>query len=263
MPCHPEQLACVLFTSGSTGVPKGVMLRHRDAVDLATDGRLRGGAHDRVLVHSPHAFDASIYELWTPLLHGGTAVVAPPGHLDGAALERLVEAGDLTGLFLTTTLFNLVADERPHAFGRLREVLTGGEAGSAAAIRKVLAACPDTEVGNVYGPTEATTYTTVTGQRGPLADPAETSAVLGRPIDDMRVYVLDAGLRPVPPGVVGEAYLAGAGLGRGYLRRPASRRNGTSPTRTARPAAACTGRATWCGGGPAASSSTSTAPTSR
>ncbi|MFC6882171.1 MULTISPECIES: amino acid adenylation domain-containing protein [Actinomadura] len=217
---HPEQLACVLFTSGSTGVPKGVMLRHRDALDLTTDGRLRGGAHDRVLVHSPHAFDASIYEMWTPILHGGTAVVAPPGHLDGEAFESLVAAHGVTGLFLTTTLFNLVADERPHAFAGLREVLTGGEAGAPAAIRKVLAACPDTEVGNVYGPTEATTYTTVTGQRGPLADPAETSAVLGRPIDDMRVYVLDAGLRPVPPGVVGEAYIAGAGLGRGYLRRP-------------------------------------------
>ncbi|WP_067635478.1 amino acid adenylation domain-containing protein [Actinomadura latina] len=218
--CHPEQLACVLFTSGSTGVPKGVMLRHRDAVDLATDGRLRGGAHDRVLVHSPHAFDASIYEIWTPLLHGGTAVVAAPGHLHGEALEEVIAAEDLTGLFLTTTLFNLVADERPHAFARLREVLTGGEAGSPSAIRKVLAACPDTEVGNVYGPTEATTYTTIAGQRAPLADPSETSAVLGRPIDDMRVYVLDQGLRPVPPGVVGEAYIAGAGLGRGYLRRP-------------------------------------------
>ncbi|TDB98025.1 amino acid adenylation domain-containing protein [Actinomadura sp. 7K534] len=221
VPCHPEQLACVLFTSGSTGVPKGVMLRHRDALDLATDGRLRGGAHDRVLVHSPHAFDASIYEVWTPLLHGGTAVVAPPGHLNGAALEEIIAAEDLTGLFLTTTLFNLVADERPHAFARLREVLTGGEAGSPAAIRKVLAACPDTEVGNVYGPTEATTYTTIAGLRAPLADPSETSAVLGRPIDDMRVYVLDQGLRPVPPGVAGEAYIAGAGLGRGYLRRPA------------------------------------------
>ncbi|WP_329088600.1 amino acid adenylation domain-containing protein [Actinomadura citrea] len=218
--CHPEQLACVLFTSGSTGVPKGVMLRHRDAVDLAADGRLRGGAHDRVLVHSPHAFDASVYELWTPLLHGGTAVVAPPGHLTGEALEEIIAAEELTGLFLTTTLFNLVADERPRAFARLREVLTGGEAGSPAAIRKVLAACPDTEVGNVYGPTEATTYTTIAGQRAPLDDPSETSAVLGRPIDDVRVYVLDQGLRPVPPGTAGEAYIAGAGLGRGYLRRP-------------------------------------------
>ncbi|MFB4309162.1 amino acid adenylation domain-containing protein [Actinomadura sp. GTD37] len=218
--CHPEQLACVLFTSGSTGVPKGVMLRHRDAVDLATDGRLGGGAHERVLVHSPHAFDASIYEIWTPLLRGGTAVVAPPGHLGGEALEELIAAGELTGLFLTTTLFNLVADERPHAFAGLREVLTGGEAGSPSAIRKVLAACPGIEVGNVYGPTEATTYTTIAGQRAPLADPSETSAVLGRPLDDVRVYVLDQGLRPVPPGVVGEAYIAGAGLGRGYLRRP-------------------------------------------
>ncbi|WP_084219649.1 non-ribosomal peptide synthetase [Spirillospora albida] len=220
VPEHPERLACVLFTSGSTGVPKGVMLRHRDALSLATDGRLRGGAHDRVLVHSPHAFDAHVYEIWTPLLHGGTAVVAPPGHLSGEAIESLVTAEDLTGLFLTTTLFNLVADERPQAFAGLREVLTGGEAGSPSAIRKVLAACPDTEVGNVYGPTEATTYTTIGSQRAPLGDPAETSALLGPPIDDRRVYVLDPGLKPVPPGVVGEAYLAGAGLGRGYLRRP-------------------------------------------
>ncbi|XVQ08588.1 amino acid adenylation domain-containing protein [Spirillospora sp. CA-255316] len=220
VPCHPERLACVLFTSGSTGVPKGVMLRHRDVADLATDARLAGEAHERVLVHSAHAFDASLYELWTPLLRGGTAVVAPPGRLHGDDLARIIEAGGVTGLFLTTTLFNLVAEERPEAFAGVREVLTGGEAGSPAAIRKVLAACPGTEVGNVYGPTEATTYTTIAGQRGPLADPAETSAVLGRPIDDMRVYVLDGALRPVPPGVPGEAYIAGAGLGRGYLGRP-------------------------------------------
>ncbi|WP_232383088.1 non-ribosomal peptide synthetase [Actinomadura violacea] len=220
VPCHPEQLACVLFTSGSTGVPKGVMLRHRDAVSLATDGELRGGAHDRVLFHSPHAFDAHIYEIWTPLLHGGATVVAPPGHLGGEAIEGLVRAHGLTGLFLTTTLFNLVAEERPQAFAGLREVLTGGEAGSTAAIRKVLAACPDTEVGNVYGPTEATTYTTIDRQRARLAaHPAETSALLGRPMDDRALYVLDPALRPVPPGTVGEAYIAGPGVGRGYLRR--------------------------------------------
>ncbi|MEV4674741.1 amino acid adenylation domain-containing protein [Actinomadura sp. NPDC049382] len=221
VPCHPDQLACVFFTSGSTGLPKGVMITHRDAVGLATDGRLRGGAHDRVLVHSSHAFDASTYELWTPLLRGGTAVFAPPGPLDGAALEEIIRTEDLTAAFLTTTLFNLVAEERPHAFARLREVLTGGEAGSPAAMRKVLAACPDTEVVHMYGPTEATTYATAAPQRAPLADPAERTPVLGRPYDDMRVYVLDQGLRPVPPGVVGEAYIAGSGVARGYLRRPA------------------------------------------
>ncbi|MFI6516695.1 amino acid adenylation domain-containing protein [Spirillospora sp. NPDC050679] len=216
---HPDQVAYVLFTSGSTGLPKGVMVRHRDVVDLADDAAMRNGAHDRVLMHSPHAFDASTYEIWMPLLHGGTLVVAPPGRLDAASLERVVTEEDVTGLFITTTLFNLVAEERPQAFAHLKEVLTGGEAGSVAAMRKVLAACPETEVGNVYGPTECTTYTTVLGMRAPLAG-GETMPVLGSPIDDMRVYLLDENLRPVPPGVTGEAYIAGAGMGRGYLDRP-------------------------------------------
>ncbi|WP_229928169.1 AMP-binding protein, partial [Kitasatospora indigofera] len=74
----PDQLAYVMFTSGSTGVPKGVAVRHRDVADLAADRRWRGGAHDRILLHSPHAFDAATYELWVPLLAGGTVVVAPP-----------------------------------------------------------------------------------------------------------------------------------------------------------------------------------------
>ncbi|SEG80937.1 amino acid adenylation domain-containing protein [Thermomonospora echinospora] len=217
---HPDQTAYVLFTSGSTGLPKGVAVRHRDVVDLALDTSMRDGAHDRILCHSPHAFDASTYELWVALLAGGTVVIAPPGEVDAAALERIVAAEDVTGLFITTTLFNLVAEERPAAFAGLKEVLTGGEAGSPAAMRKVLAACPGTRVGNVYGPTEATTYTTVLSMREVLAG-GEQAALLGRPIDNMRVYVLDAGLRPVPPGVTGEAYVAGAGLGRGYLNRRA------------------------------------------
>ncbi|MQY09518.1 amino acid adenylation domain-containing protein [Actinomadura macrotermitis] len=216
---HPEQVAYVLFTSGSTGLPKGAMVRHRDVVDLADDATMRNGAHDRVLMHSPHAFDASTYEIWMPLLHGGTLVVAPKGQLDAATLEEVVNAEDVQGLFITTTLFNLVAEERPQVFAHLKEVLTGGEAGSVAAMRKVLAACPGTEVGNVYGPTECTTYTTILGMRAPL-EAGETMPVLGSPIDDMRVYLLDESLRPVPPGVTGEAYIAGAGMGRGYLNRP-------------------------------------------
>ncbi|MEV5576185.1 amino acid adenylation domain-containing protein [Spirillospora sp. NPDC052269] len=218
---HPEQLAYVMFTSGSTGLPKGAMLTHQNVVDLATDPAMRSGAHDRVLVHSPHAFDASTYELWVPLLAGGASVIAPPGRLDAAEVERLVKEGDVTGLFITTALFNLVAEERPEAFAGLSEVLTGGESGSVAAMRKVLAACPDTRLGHVYGPTESTTYATHADMRTALADPAETTPVLGRPMGGMRLYVLDEALRPVPSGVTGEAYIAGSGVGRGYLHRPA------------------------------------------
>ncbi|WP_051468275.1 non-ribosomal peptide synthetase [Actinomadura oligospora] len=218
---HPEQLAYVMFTSGSTGQPKGAMLTHQNVVDLATDPAMRSGAHDRVLVHSPHAFDASTYELWVPLLAGGTSVVAPPGRVDAAEIERLVKDCDVTGLFITTALFNLVAEERPEAFAGLREVLTGGESGSVAAMRKVLAACPDTALGHVYGPTESTTYATHADMRTALANPDETTPVLGRPMGGMRLYVLDEALRPVPSGVTGEAYIAGSGTGRGYLHRPA------------------------------------------
>jgi amino acid adenylation domain-containing protein len=218
VPIDPGQTAYLLFTSGSTGLPKGVAVRHRDCVDLTRDTSMRDGAHDRVLCHSPHAFDASTYELWVPLLAGGTVVIAPPGELAAPLLERLIADHEITGMFLTTTLFNLMAEERPQVFAGLTEVLTGGEAGSPAAMRKVLDACPGTRVGNVYGPTEATTYTTVLPMREVLAAGAKV-AVLGRPIDNMRMYVLDGDLRPVPPGVVGEAYVAGAGLGRGYQNR--------------------------------------------
>lgn len=216
---YPDQVAYSLFTSGSTGLPKGAAVRHRDVTDLARDARMRSGAHDRVLCHSPHAFDASTYELWVALLGGGTVVVAPPGDLDAGSLERIIKTERVTGLFITTTLFNLLAEERPQVFAELTEVLTGGEAGSPTAMRKVLAACPRTAIGNVYGPTEATVYTTILSMREVLADD-ERTAVLGRPIDNVQVYVLDSNLQPVPPGVTGEAYVAGAGLGRGYLNRP-------------------------------------------
>ncbi|MGI8332312.1 amino acid adenylation domain-containing protein [Actinomadura scrupuli] len=214
---HPDQLAYEIFTSGSTGRPKGVGVRHRDVVDLVTDSTIRPDC-ERVLVHAPHAFDASTYEVWGPLLTGGTAVVAPPEDLDADGLARLAGAERLTGAFLTTTLFNHIATERPEAFRGMRSVHTGGEAGSHRALRAVQAACPDTRVLNVYGPTETTTYvTTLPAGELPAGGGA---AAIGRPLDDTRAYVLDRDLLPVPAGVVGELYIAGAGLARGYLGRP-------------------------------------------
>ncbi|MFC5665425.1 amino acid adenylation domain-containing protein [Kitasatospora misakiensis] len=219
LPVHPDRLAYVMFTSGSTGTPKGVAVRHRDVVDLADDRRWRDGRHERVLLHSPHAFDAATYELWTPLLHGGTVVVAPPGTLDAAALHALPGRHGVTAVFLTKALFDLVAEQAPETFRALRVVLTGGEAASGTLMRRVLEHCPELLLAHVYGPTEATTF--ATHHHLLPADLDGARAPIGGPLDNMRAHVLDARLRPVPPGVPGELYIAGAGLARGYWRRAA------------------------------------------
>ncbi|MEU3166767.1 amino acid adenylation domain-containing protein [Streptosporangium sp. NPDC006930] len=214
----PDRLAYVMYTSGSTGVPKGVAVTHRNIVSLAADRRWRSGGHERVLFHSPHAFDAATYEMWVPLLAGGRVVVAE-GELDARSVSRLVAAHGVTGMFLTTALFNLFAEELPGCFAGLREVWTGGEAASPAAFLRVMEHCPETAVHHVYGPTETTTFATCREMTPRLAGAG--AAPIGRPMDGMRVYVLDHDLAPVPPGAPGELYLAGSGLARGYLGRPA------------------------------------------
>src|SRR5918992_512002 len=207
-----------MYTSGSTGVPKGVAVRHRDAVALAFDRRFDGDAHGRVLVHSPLAFDASTYELWVPLLRGGTAVVAPPGDVDPATLQGLIGDHGVTGIWLTAGLFRMIAQDAPGAFAGVGEVWTGGDVVPAKAVRDVLSACPGLRVVDGYGPTETTTFATSFGM--PDAGAVPESVPIGGPLDNMSVYVLDQGLGPVPIGVAGELCIAGAGLARGYLGRP-------------------------------------------
>ncbi|MFH9810491.1 amino acid adenylation domain-containing protein [Streptomyces olivaceus] len=217
VPSDQQQLAYVMYTSGSTGRPKGVAVTHRDVVGLACSPEWRRGGHERVLMHSPTAFDLSTYELWVPLLNGGTVVVAPPERLDLDLLQHTVGTHGVTGLWLTAGLFRLVAEERPGLLAGVREVWTGGDVVSPAAVARVLAACPGTEVVNGYGPTEATTLAT----SHPVHDLPEHAATvpIGAPMANMRAYVLDDRLRPVPTGLVGELYLAGTGVARGYLGR--------------------------------------------
>ncbi|MFD5434091.1 non-ribosomal peptide synthase/polyketide synthase [Kitasatospora sp. NPDC127067] len=213
---HPDNVQYLMFTSGSTGTPKGVAVRRRDVAALALDRAFAG--HDRVLVHSPHAFDAATYELWVPLLRGGTAVLAPPQDLDAAAVRHAVTEQGVRCLWLTAGLFRLLAQEDPGCLRGAHEVWTGGEAVPGAVVRKVLAACPGLTVVDGYGPTETTTFATRRAFRA--GDELPAVLPIGRPLDNTRVYVLDGALQPQPPGVTGELYIAGAGLARGYAGRP-------------------------------------------
>ena len=218
-PGHPDQLAYIMFTSGSTGGSKGVATTHRDVLEFAADPRWQALAHRRVVFHSAQPFDGTVYELWVPLLTGGTVVVCPSPDLDVATLGRLVKQQRLTAVFMTSVLFSLVAKEDPGCLAGLRELWTGGDVVSPAAVRRVLESCPGLVVLDVYGPTETTVFATC----HPLPDAHQVPDVLpiGGPLAGQRAYVLDSALRLLPPGVVGELYLGGAGLARGYLNRTA------------------------------------------
>uniref|UniRef100_UPI00068B255B non-ribosomal peptide synthetase n=1 Tax=Lysobacter antibioticus TaxID=84531 RepID=UPI00068B255B len=185
--------------------------------EFARDRRFASG-HETVLLHSTHAFDASTYELWVPLLNGGRIVVAPAGASDGRDFQRLIEAHDVRSLWLTAGLFHEFAESTPELFGSLRQVLAGGDVLSTDAIRRLQARHPRLRIVNGYGPTETTTFALTCAV--PTLQPQARSVPIGTPLDNMQVYVLDEALQAVPAGVPGELYIAGAGLARGYLQRP-------------------------------------------
>ncbi|QUQ65086.1 non-ribosomal peptide synthase/polyketide synthase [Kutzneria sp. CA-103260] len=212
---HPDNLAYVMYTSGSTGTPKGVAVRHRDVIALAYDSRF-ARRHRRVLAHSPLAFDASTYELWVPLLSGGEVVLTGNPDLTVEDLRRVVTENGITALFMTAGLFRVISQEAPDSLNGVAEVWTGGEVVPANGFRRVLDACPGITVVDVYGPTETTTFATAHPMTGDVPD----SVPIGRPFDNVRTYVLDDRLRPVPNGAPGELCIAGAGLARGYLDQP-------------------------------------------
>ncbi|MGK5496592.1 amino acid adenylation domain-containing protein [Streptomyces sp. URMC 125] len=225
MPAHapgaavgPHALAYIMYTSGSTGEPKAIGITHEDVLGLALDRCWRAGPGERVLLHSQYAFDISTYELWMPLLSGARLVVAPAGDLDAHTYRRILAEERVTCFMVTAGLFALLAEEQPDCFTGVREIWTGGDLVSAAALERVRLRCPGVALRHLYGPTETTLG--ATSYAVDAARPVPSPLPIGTPLDNMRAYVLDTALRPVPAGAVGELYLAGAGLARGYLNRP-------------------------------------------
>ncbi|WP_158973370.1 non-ribosomal peptide synthetase [Streptomyces griseus] len=210
----PGTPAYVIYTSGSTGRPKGVVVEHRSVANLLAwaDRRFRFAELSRVVASTSLNFDVSVFEIFAPLVSGGSIEV----------VRDLLSLPDLDPDTLSGSLVSGVPSAFSHLLAgtlsgaRPRAVALAGEALAAHTVRDIRAAMPGARVANIYGPTEATVYTTYWHTDTDTA----TTPPIGRPIDNVSTYVLDDGLSPVPVGVAGELYIAGAGLARGYLNRP-------------------------------------------
>src|SRR4051794_8631903 len=212
--------AYVAYTSGSTGRPKGVVVPHRAVARLVTSPNYCTIARgDRVANSSNPAFDALTFEVWSTLTAGGTLVVLPTLtdlHLD--EWVDMIRAERITKMFLTTSLFHMVARERPTAFRTVDTLIVGGEQLELAPVRGVLEAGPPRRLLNGYGPTETTTFATyyectLEGLAGCERIP------IGHALQNTQLHVLDADLRPVEPGQPGELCIGGPGVALGYLQR--------------------------------------------
>ncbi|MFE3960145.1 non-ribosomal peptide synthase/polyketide synthase, partial [Nocardia sp. NPDC059091] len=229
-PLHPDHVAYVIYTSGSTGRPKGVAVAHRNVVRLManTDREFGFGPDDVWTLFHSYAFDFSVWELWGPLLYGGTLVVvdyytsrSPEQFLELLRRERVTVLNQTPSAFYQLAEADRIAAAGDQQSLALRYVVFGGEALELRRLSDWIARHGDSSpyLVNMYGITETTVHVSV---RVLDADTiaAATGSVVGRAIAGLRVYVLDDRLHPVPVGVAGEMYVAGPQLARGYLGRP-------------------------------------------
>ncbi|MGV9637978.1 amino acid adenylation domain-containing protein [Nocardia rhamnosiphila] len=219
-PLRPENTAYVLFTSGSTGRPKGVAVSHRAVLNQL---HWIIGAHslkpeDVVLQKTPATFDVSVWELFATLMAGARMIIAQPyGHTDPTYLADTIAAHRVTLTSFVPSMLAAFADTAPAAsLTSLRALLVGGEAFGQDVVSAARRVMPDTELHNVYGPTEFTLHAT----EHLVTDADHGNVPMGTPVWNVRAYVLDSRLQPAPPGVAGDLYLAGDQAARGYQDRP-------------------------------------------
>ncbi|MFD8981330.1 amino acid adenylation domain-containing protein [Streptomyces sp. NPDC059564] len=217
-PSHQDGLLAVVPGSGPDGAAPAVAVTHRNLLRFVTDRQWKDAGDSTVLWHTPHTSDALAVELWVPLLNGGRVVVAPAGELDTDALAEVRAAHGITTLWLPAGRFSALAADRPERLAGLREVWTGGDRVPATALRRVREACPELTVVHGHGLTESTVFAAC--HRLAAGEPVHHAGAVGRPMDDTALYVLGPGLAPVPVGVVGELYVAGPAVARGYAGRP-------------------------------------------
>ncbi|MEO1573871.1 MAG: amino acid adenylation domain-containing protein, partial [Pseudomonadota bacterium] len=218
----PDRLAYVMYTSGSTGQPKGVMVSHRNVVGLVRsasndDQYVEIDADDTIAHAASTAFDASTFEIWAALCNGaGLVHLDKETLLEPARLHAQLEASQVSVMFVTTALFTQVAQSRPDCFAGLKALLFGGEQVNYDAVDRVLAHSPSLALYHVYGPTETTTFATSARLHGAYTGTGRTLPI-GGPMSNVRTYVLDPQHRtPVPLGGIGELYIGGRGVARGY-----------------------------------------------
>ncbi|MCP1646315.1 amino acid adenylation domain-containing protein/non-ribosomal peptide synthase protein (TIGR01720 family) [Pseudomonas citronellolis] len=221
VPLDGENLAYVIYTSGSTGKPKGAGNRHRALTNRLCWMQEAYGldAGDAVLQKTPFSFDVSVWEFFWPLMTGARLVVAAPGdHRDPAKLVELINREGVTTLhFVPSMLQAFLQDAAVTSCSSLKRIICSGEALPVDAQQQVFAKLPQAGLYNLYGPTEAAIDVT----HWTCVEEGKDAVPIGQPIANLGCHILDGNLEPVPVGVLGELYLAGEGLARGYHQRPA------------------------------------------